>query len=298
VVLINLGKIGKESGRMWPQIQNCPLVFAICPRAMRSCSTNRLKRSFLTTKRKAGGRTITTPRLLAKVKYFSGTKNPIGAYGKVYKITHKRTSLVRAMKCLRKTKVPQVTSNAMFNEVNFLKVLDHPNIIGIYDLYSDNKFYYMITELCAGGELFDYIASLEYFYEPTAATYMKQILSAVMYMHDNGVVHRDLKVETLLFSTEKPGSTLRLIDFGESVRLDYDKDGKPKPLTEIIGTVNFIFLINPKPYYIAPEVLKQNYSEKCDVWSCGVLMYICLCGYPPFNGNNDDQILNSVKNGK
>jgi calcium-dependent protein kinase len=133
------------------------------------------------------------------------------------------------MKCLRKTKVPQVTSNAMFNEVNFLKVLDHPNIIGIYDLYQDNNFYYMITELCAGGELFDHIASLEYFYEPTAATFMKQILSAVMYMHDNGVVHRDLKVENLLFSTEKPGSTLRLIDFGESVRLDYDKDGKPKP---------------------------------------------------------------------
>jgi calcium-dependent protein kinase len=182
----------------------------------------------------------------------------------------------------------------MFQEVGILKDLDHPNIIGIYDLYQDNKFYYMITELCTGGELFDHITSLEYFYEPSAATYMKQILSAVTYMHDNGVVHRDLKVENLLFSTEKAGSTLRLIDFGESVRLEYDKNGKPKPLTEIIGTVNFILLINPKPFYIAPEVIKQNYSEKCDVWSCGVLMYICLCGYPPFNGKTDNQIMNNV----
>jgi calcium-dependent protein kinase len=200
------------------------------------------------------------------------------------------------MKCQRKNKVPNSANNGMFQEVGILKDLDHPNIIGIYDLYQDNKFYYMVSELCAGGELFDQITRLEYFYEPTAATYMKQILSAVMYMHDNGVVHRDLKLENLLFSTDKANSTLRLIDFGESARLEYDENGKPKPLTEIVGTVNFIFLINPKPFYIAPEVLKQNYSEKCDVWGCGVLMYICLCGYPPFNGDTDDQILNNVRN--
>ena len=87
------------------------------------------------------------------------------------------------MKCQRKNKVPNSANNGMFQEVGILKDLDHPNIIGIYDLYQDNKFYYMVSELCAGGELFDQITRLEYFYEPTAATYMKQILSAVMYMH-------------------------------------------------------------------------------------------------------------------
>lgn len=133
------------------------------------------------------------------------------------------------MKCLRKNRIPAGSNNTMFKEVNILKALDHPNIIGIYDLYQDNKYYYMITEFCGGGELFDHISTLENFYEPTAATYMKQILSAVMYLHDNGVVHRDLKVENLLFSTEKTGSTLRLIDFGESVRLEHDKNGKVKP---------------------------------------------------------------------
>jgi calcium-dependent protein kinase len=92
---------------------------------------------------------------------------------------------------------------------------------------------------------------------------MKQILGAVLYCHENGVVHRDLKPENVLYESSKPGAPLKVVDFGTSRCFDPNKK-----MTQKIGT----------PYYIAPEVLDNNYDEKCDIWSCGVIMYILLSG--------------------
>ena len=100
---------------------------------------------------------------------------------------------------------------------------------------------------------------------------MKEVLSAVTYCHKYGIVHRDLKPENILYQTKQPDSPLKIIDFGTSKNFE-----KRDKLTDICGT----------PYYIAPEVLDGKYNEKCDVWSVGVIMYIMLCGYPPFNGVN------------
>lgn len=110
---------------------------------------------------------------------------------------------------------------------------------------------------------------MDTFDERKAADYMKQTLSAIVYCHSKNIVHRDLKPENLLFDTKKDNANLKVIDFGTSRKMD-----SQKKLTKRLGT----------PYYIAPEVLKKNYDEKCDIWSCGVIMYILLCGYPPFNG--------------
>jgi calcium-dependent protein kinase len=96
-------------------------------------------------------------------------------------------------------------------------------------------------------------------------------------------VHRDLKPENLLFLSNKPKSALKVIDFGTS-RSFVKKERMKKRL----GT----------PYYIAPEVLEGDYDEKCDVWSCGVILYIMLSGSPPFYGNNNDEIFNSIKQGR
>lgn len=104
---------------------------------------------------------------------------------------------------------------------------------------------------------------------------MKEILSAVTYCHKYGIVHRDLKPENILYQSKDPDSPLKIIDFGTSKT--YNGDEK---LNDVCGT----------PYYIAPEVLDGKYTEKCDVWSCGVIMYIMLCGYPPFNGVSDYDI--------
>ena len=116
-----------------------------------------------------------------------------------------------------------------------------------------------------------------------AAKYIRQLMSAIAYLHARNIVHRDLKAENLLLENESDEANLKLIDFG--VSCEFFKGTKMK---ETLGT----------PYYIAPEVLLQSYDEKCDIWSAGVTLYIILCGYPPFYGETDKEILLAVKKGE
>ena len=101
-------------------------------------------------------------------------------------------------------------------EISILKKLDHPNILKLYEVFEDDKRYYLVTELCKGGELFDEIINKVQFSEKEAATIVQQILQAVAYCHSLGIVHRDLKPENVLIDKEL-NNTLKIIDFGTSV---------------------------------------------------------------------------------
>lgn len=113
---------------------------------------------------------------------------------------------------------------------------------------------------------------------------VKALTSSVSYLHHRGIMHRDLKPENILLEETYEYDKIKLIDFGESAR--FKKGGKPQ--TNLVGT----------PYYIAPEVIKGQYDEKCDVWSIGVITYILLSGSPPFGGKNEKQIMANVKTGE
>lgn len=142
-----------------------------------------------------------------------------------------------------------------------------------------------MTELCSGGELFDRIIENEFFTEDKAAVIFKQILMALNYCHTNNIVHRDLKPENFLFAGKEETADLKIIDFGLSKIMN---GGKLQRMKTRAGT----------PYYISPEVLAGNYDVSCDMWSAGCMLYILLCGYPPFYGDDNDEILNMVKKGK
>ena len=200
-----------------------------------------------------------------------------GSYGQVKKVKHKKLNEIRAMKITNKK-----TYSSKY-EIEILRKISHPNITNIFEIFEDSKKYYIIMEFLEGGELFDAITSIGSFSEESACQVMKQILSAIYHLHSNCVVHRDLKPENImLLQKPKNGNYhIKLIDFGTA------KTFKPgKKMSKFIGT----------SYYIAPEVLKERYDEKCDVWSCGIILYILLCGYPPFNGNSNVEIFHAIQN--
>jgi len=206
-----------------------------------------------------------------------------GAFSKVYKARHKLSKTIRCVKKLSKKDLSEEEKTKLVEEVAILKTLDHPNILKVLEFYQNDKYFFIVTEFLEGGELFDRIMECNSFSEEGATNVMEQILSAVLYLHKHDFIHRDLKPENIIFETKDPKSKIKVIDFGTSC--SYQKGSK---LKQKLGT----------PYYIAPEVLKKSYDEKCDVWSSGVIMYILLCGYPPFNGPNDKIIFQRVLEGK
>lgn len=208
-----------------------------------------------------------------------------GHYGVVRKCMDRDSREWFAIKSIRKSKVGKV--DVLKREIAILKEVDHPNIIRLVEVHEDVKYLHLITELCTGGELFDRIIAKTqseegHFSERDAANIVKCILDAIAYCHDvKQIVHRDLKPENFLFKTEAEDADIKIIDFGLS-RHDTQNFGVMKTK---VGT----------PYYVAPEVLNREYTKSCDIWSIGVITYILLCGYPPFYGDSDNQIFDSVR---
>ena len=203
-----------------------------------------------------------------------------GAYGSIYKVQQKYTNYLRAVKAIKKK---YVDSTEFYNEIEVLKALDHPNIIKLFDCYQDKSYYYMVEEYCSGGDLFDYIQKEKFFTERKAGTIFNQLLSAVNHLHKKRIVHRDLKPENIvLIESKKKDVFIKLIDFGTSITI------KGKNLTQELGTI----------YYIAPEVFMNNYNEKADIWSCGIILYTMLCGHPPFCGNKENIIKSKILHSK
>jgi calcium-dependent protein kinase len=208
-----------------------------------------------------------------------------GAFGEVRLCLHKDTQTQRAVKVLRKNLLDEKEMDMLKNEISILKDMDHPNIVKMYEFLEDEKRIYIVTEICKGGELFDEILNRSKFDEKDGAIVMKQLLSAINYCHKKNIVHRDLKPENMLLEQDKDLEKLKIVDFGTSLSFDPDR-----ALDEKLGTA----------YYIAPEVIKKSYNEKCDLWSCGVIMYILLSGEPPFNDPKADNeaIMKKVEKGK
>ena len=207
-----------------------------------------------------------------------------GSFGSVYEAKNTIFGNTVAMKVIKKDKENELDEQEIRNEIDILKKLSHPNIVKIYEFYISENHYYIITEFCKEGELFSYIKNK--YSERQLAVLFYQVFSGLWYLHENKILHRDIKLENIMISGKEKDNTtgeelfwVKIIDFGTAKIFEKNKKEK-----DVVGS----------SYYIAPEVLKQNYNEKCDTWSVGVILYMTLVGRAPFDGKDDEEIIKKI----
>ena len=224
--------------------------------------------------------TLKRNTVLAK-SYTLGVKIGSGAFGHVRLAVHQGSGQKRSLKTIYKKNLKsKEQSEKFFNELLMIKNLDHPNIIKLFEYYEDEENYYLVYEYLPGGELFDYILDHKSFSETTACHFIKQILSALFYLHSNGIVHCNMKPESLLLDKTEPLPILKLIDFEYSISFE---------------NISNTAIKSQELLYSAPEVITSgSYSEKSDIWSCGVILFILISGKPPFQSETNEDLIKSI----
>ncbi|GAA5935891.1 hypothetical protein JCM1841_005831 [Sporobolomyces salmonicolor] len=208
-------------------------------------------------------------------QYKTGKTLGQGTYAVVKECVHIKTGKYYACKVINK-RLMAGREHMIRNEISVLKSISqgHKNIVTLWDYFETQNNLYLVTDLCQGGELFDRICALQYFKEQDAAKLVQTVLSAVEYLHSHGIVHRDIKPENLLYRSKDADSDLLLADFGLSKVMD---EQQFSALTTTCGT----------PGYMAPEIFKKlGHGKPVDIWAMGVVTYFLLCGYTPFDRDN------------
>ena len=197
-----------------------------------------------------------------------------------------------AVKSISLKKLTEKEYQDLIFEVKIISSLEHPHIVKFYETYFDKKYFHIVTELCRGNNLYKRLKKLGgKMKEEFVRIIIMEILHAINYCHHNGIVHRDLKPENIVFEIPNNNEydneeenkdnyfNIKICDFGLSaLKKSQDK------LHTILGT----------PYYMAPEVLKGDYNEKCDIWSIGAITYYLLTGKEPFKGDTSNQIFSKI----
>mmetsp|Transcript_82515 Transcript_82515/g.246051 ORF Transcript_82515/g.246051 Transcript_82515/m.246051 type:complete len:589 (-) Transcript_82515:112-1878(-) len=200
-----------------------------------------------------------------------GTVLGQGLCGDVVLVLGKIDNRRYAMKTIRKTQVASSKLQQLTAEVEIYLTLDHPNIARLHDVYETEADICLLTECCEGGELYFRLQKRGVYTDSDAAEAARQMLRAVGYLHSHRIVHRDLKLENFLYESEDSASQLKLIDFGFAKVWD--------PSTLMMASCGSIA-------YVSPDVLQgKGYTNKCDLWSLGVIVWMLLSGYPPFHGD-------------
>ncbi|KMZ63815.1 putative Calcium-dependent protein kinase [Zostera marina] len=207
-----------------------------------------------------------------------------GEFGVTYLCMDRDTRELLACKSISKRKLrTAVDVEDVRREVDIMRHLPKSsNIVSLKEGCEDDQAVHLVMELCEGGELFDRIVARGHYTERAAAAVTRTIVEVVQLCHRHGVIHRDLKPENFLFANKKENSPLKAIDFGLSI---FFKPGER--FSEIVGS----------PYYMAPEVLRRNYGPEIDIWSAGVILYILLCGVPPFWAESEQGVAQAILRG-
>ena len=206
-----------------------------------------------------------------------------GNYATVRKGVCKKTGDVFAIKFIDKTKLETEDMDMLASECAVLKAVKHTNCITLHEIFASPKQLVLVLELATGGEMLDRITELGNYSESKASETAKGALQGLAYLHAAGIAHRDLKPENLLLASPEHDTVVKIADFGFA-----KMTSSQAVLKTACGT----------PEYVAPEVLRQlrgGYTTECDVWSMGIIIYIMLCGYPPFYDEHQPTLFHKIQ---
>ncbi|KAJ8247556.1 hypothetical protein GJAV_G00247690 [Gymnothorax javanicus] len=224
--------------------------------------------------------------------YTFGKKLGQGSFGVVYEATHVETQKKWAVKKVNREKAGSQGVKLLEREVGILKRVNHRHIIHLEEVFETPKKMYMVTELCEGGELKEILKRKRHFAEEEVRHIIHSLAEATVYLHRKDIVHRDLKLENILVKHPQNGEEngllhIKITDFGLSVQ----KGG--------VGCKAMMQATCGTPIYMAPEVIDgHEYSQQCDMWSIGVIMYTLLCGEPPFLSRSEDRLFDIIRKGE
>ncbi|GMF13310.1 unnamed protein product [Phytophthora lilii] len=220
-------------------------------------------------------------------EYTLGKELGAGTFSVVREATHKATGQRFAIKCIKRAQLSNDDLQALVAEVKILREMQHPHIVKLYDVFQEDKYFFLVTEYMPGGELFERIVKKNFYSEREARDLVKVLLETIAFCHDADVVHRDLKPENLLLSSAEDDADIKLADFGFAKKAAIQNGDAG--LSTACGT----------PGYVAPEILMSKpYGKEVDIWSIGVITYILLCGYPPFHHDNQGVLFRLIKAGR
>jgi len=207
-----------------------------------------------------------------------------GNFAVVRKVQRRSDGKYFAAKIINKRTMKERDLDLLGKEVQILKMLDHPNINTMIETFDTKNHLYIVLQLLEGENLFENIVKRRVYTEKDAANVVLQVARACEYMHERGIIHRDLKPENLVY-LDNTHEQICVTDFGLSKHMDHTQS-KTKTAC---GT----------PAFVAPEVLRQEeYGTQVDMWSLGTILYIMLCGYPPFVERNLPRLYKAIKKGK
>lgn len=209
-----------------------------------------------------------------------------GGFGEVSVGVRKGTRGLRAVKS-----VPQKGSAAHhrdlggdMHEAHIMEAIDHPNVVKLIMIFEDKTHMHLVLELCCGGDLAGHLKEAQFFCPSSASSIIMQVLQSVAYAHNCDICHRDVKLDNFLVHRlgPLPNNTLKMADFGLACRAtSQDK------FSVRVGTAR----------YMAPEIPKGHYDRLCDVWSSGVIYFTLICGFMPFVGKTDEEVIAKIKRG-
>ncbi|KAM7476589.1 hypothetical protein LguiB_023832 [Lonicera macranthoides] len=215
--------------------------------------------------------------------YIMGKRIGSGSFAVVWKSRHRATGLEVAVKEIDKTRLintsPKIADN-LFKEISILSNICHPNIIRLFEAIQTEDRIFLVLEYCDGGDLAAYLNQRGKVSEAVAKHFMRQLAAGLQVLNENSLIHRDLKPQNLLLTTNEATPLLKIGDFG------FARYVTPHGLADTLCG---------SPLYMAPEIIQsRKYDSKADLWSAGAILYQLVTGKPPFNGDSQLQLFQNI----